>query len=145
MGESSVMALKSLTRNKGTFYPRIADHADQPIEHEAQAFEREPFRVVRNQSPECGPVADHIADQTAQPAYSVGQEPPPDPATWRSVVGAWPIEWRQRWGDLANELMLGGAPWPYDEFGAFRRVSVEKAEASHAEYRAAAGRLTGWD
>jgi hypothetical protein len=42
--------------------------------------------------------------------------------TWRPIVGAWPIALRQRWGDLANELMLAGMPWPTDEAEAFRLV-----------------------
>ena len=59
------------------------------------------------------------------PAAPNGGEWKPRELPWRSVVGSWPLALRQRWGDLANELMEAGMPWPEDEAEAFRRVCDE--------------------
>jgi hypothetical protein len=36
---------------------------------------------------------------------------PPTPLPWRPIVGQWPIELRQRWGDRSNELQDNGHSW----------------------------------
>jgi hypothetical protein len=49
----------------------------------------------------------------------------PDPALWRRVLPTWPIYWRERWGERANELHSSGVPWPHDEAQAFAEVAAE--------------------
>ncbi len=44
---------------------------------------------------------------------------------WRSIVGAWPVALREKWGRLANDLAEAGMEWPSDEAEAFRRVVEE--------------------
>jgi hypothetical protein len=46
---------------------------------------------------------------------------PPRPAE----IGAWPIPWRQRWGELSNQLEDQGIPFPESERRAFARVKAE--------------------
>ena len=56
--------------------------------------------------------------------------PRPIPTPWRAALPGWSIPWRQRWGDLANELARSDVPWPDDERQAYARVLDEReAEA----------------
>jgi hypothetical protein len=50
--------------------------------------------------------------------------PPPvfHPLAYRSVVAAWPVEWRQRWGRRANDLEETGLSWRDAEAQAFVEV-----------------------
>jgi hypothetical protein len=47
--------------------------------------------------------------------------PPPRPAE----LAAWPLPWRQRWGELANALQDAGTPFPESEQQAFRQIKAE--------------------
>jgi hypothetical protein len=49
---------------------------------------------------------------------------PPRPAE----LAEWPLEWRQRWGLLANELEDAGTSFPECERQAFARVKAEMEE-----------------
>jgi hypothetical protein len=49
---------------------------------------------------------------------------PPRPAE----LAGWPIEWRERWGRLANQLEEEGVPFPESERAAFGVVKAERAE-----------------
>jgi hypothetical protein len=46
---------------------------------------------------------------------------PPRPAE----LASWPVEWRARWGRLANELQDAGIGWPEHERQAFHMVEAE--------------------
>jgi hypothetical protein len=46
---------------------------------------------------------------------------PPRPTDLRT----WPVERRQRWGELANMLEDAGIPWPEHERQAFERTKSE--------------------
>jgi hypothetical protein len=48
----------------------------------------------------------------------------PRPLPWRSKVGSWPLDLRQRWGDRANALQDQGHPWHEAERIAFEEVSA---------------------
>jgi hypothetical protein len=76
-------------------------------------------REVPGDSPATEPEADAQEGEPARPA-------PPDPVTWRRVLPGWSIEWRQRWGDRANELAEAGVHWPHDEAQAFAEISAER-------------------
>src|SRR5262249_8978933 len=45
-------------------------------------------------------------------------------------LARWPIEWREKWGRLANQLEDEGVPFPESERRAFQQV---KAEREHHE------------
>jgi hypothetical protein len=47
---------------------------------------------------------------------------PPRPAE----LASWSVEWRERWGRLANDLQDRGVPWPEHERRAFDQVKAEK-------------------
>jgi hypothetical protein len=49
-----------------------------------------------------------------------------DPYPWRRVLPSWPVEWRQRWADRAEELTKAGVRWPHDDAQAFAEVSAER-------------------
>jgi hypothetical protein len=51
---------------------------------------------------------------------------PPRPAE----LATWPIAWRQRWGELANQNQDRGVPWPDHERQAFEQVEGEMTEAT---------------
>ncbi len=53
-----------------------------------------------------------------------GRPPAPvfHPLAYRSVVAGWPIEWRQQWGQRANELEETGLSWRDAETQAFVEV-----------------------
>jgi hypothetical protein len=57
-----------------------------------------------------------------------GTEAPAPLAPWPprpAELADWPVEWRERWGRLANELEDQGMPFPQHEIEAFRRVKTE--------------------
>jgi hypothetical protein len=47
------------------------------------------------------------------------------PSVWRDQLAGWPIEWRERWGRLANALEDEGGSFPKSEFEAFTRIKRE--------------------
>jgi hypothetical protein len=47
------------------------------------------------------------------------------PSVWRDQLAGWPIEWRERWGRLANALEEQGVLFPESERRAFDRVKAE--------------------
>ena len=47
---------------------------------------------------------------------------------YREELARWPIPWRQRWGELANELEDQGLKFPESEREAFRRIKAEMTE-----------------
>ena len=51
------------------------------------------------------------------------------PSSWRDCLAVWPVEWREKWGRLANALEDEGQVFPRSEFEAFNRV---KKEMEHA-------------
>ena len=53
----------------------------------------------------------------------------PRPLPWRSIVGKWPIEARQRWGDRANVLQDSGLEWYEAERIAFEEVPERARDA----------------
>ncbi len=40
-------------------------------------------------------------------------------------LASWPVERRQQWGELANELEAAGIPWPEHERQAYERIKTE--------------------
>jgi hypothetical protein len=40
-------------------------------------------------------------------------------------IGSWPIPWRQRWGELSNQLEDEGIAWPQSERRAYHMVKHE--------------------
>ena len=55
---------------------------------------------------------------------------PPRP----TMLASWPVAWRLRWGELANELEDQGAPFPDHERQAFELVMAEIPELEVAEF-----------
>jgi hypothetical protein len=59
---------------------------------------------------------------------AVPQAPAPSPPPWpprpRELAG-WPVEWRARWGLLANALEDQGITWPAHERIAFDQIKAE--------------------
>jgi hypothetical protein len=51
---------------------------------------------------------------------------PPMSYPWREVLPDWSIEWRQRWGELANQHQDVGLSWREAEARAFAEVSAER-------------------
>jgi hypothetical protein len=49
-------------------------------------------------------------------------------------LAEWPVEWRAKWGWLANELQDQGIPWPEHERQAFYQVKAEM-EAHHHVFK----------
>jgi hypothetical protein len=45
------------------------------------------------------------------------------PAPWRDVLTDWPATWRERWGNMANEIQDEGASWHEAERRAFDEIS----------------------
>jgi hypothetical protein len=70
--------------------------------------------------------ADLIADRGPKPTDPAPKPPwPPRPAE----LARWPVEWRERWGRLANQLEDQGVPWPDHERRAFDQIKAEMTEA----------------
>jgi hypothetical protein len=133
------MSLKSLKRTRGSLYIRIADHADQWPNPDVQTQDTEEVVVVRNDQVECGPNADQVvgnADQLVVIAHNEAIETPVTEASFlnlprpdlspRTTVSWWRDDYREKWGQLANELADQDFPFPTDEAEAFRRI-VEEA------------------
>jgi hypothetical protein len=57
-------------------------------------------------------------------AMLAGESPAPWPPRPVELAG-WPIEWRRRWGVLANALQDQGIPWPDHERVAFGLTKAE--------------------
>jgi hypothetical protein len=55
----------------------------------------------------------------------VGEEPSAPWLPRPAELAEWPVEWRARWGLLANELQDQGVPWPAHEHQAFEQVKAE--------------------
>jgi hypothetical protein len=78
-------------------------------------------------------VLDHKPGVLAALAAEPGLAAPPEaaapgPAPWPprpAELASWPLEWRQRWGLLANELEAAGIPRPEHERQAFDIVKAE--------------------
>lgn len=64
---------------------------------------------TKEPEPEPGPIAESAAPW------------PPRPAE----IGSWSIRWRQRWGELSNELEGQGVPFPESERRAYQQVKAE--------------------
>jgi hypothetical protein len=80
-----------------------------------------------------GPIARELMGHKAEVlALLAGshQEPPgaspPLSYPWREVLPDWPAEWRQRWGELANQYQDAGLSWHEAEARAFAEVSAER-------------------
>lgn len=56
--------------------------------------------------------------ETAVASRSEPSGPPP----CRAALANWPVEWREQWGRLANELEDAGLPWKDAEARAFVEV-----------------------
>jgi hypothetical protein len=52
------------------------------------------------------------------------------PSVWRDQLAVWPIEWREKWGRLANSLEDEGGSFPRSEFEAFNRIKKEMEATS---------------
>jgi hypothetical protein len=48
-----------------------------------------------------------------------------DALAYRGELAWWPIPWRKRWGELANELEDQGLEFPESEHEAFRRIKAQ--------------------
>jgi hypothetical protein len=57
------------------------------------------------------------------PAPPEAPAPPPWPRR-PAELAEWPVEWRRRWGRLANELQDQGIRWPECEQVAFEQTRV---------------------
>jgi hypothetical protein len=67
-----------------------------------------------------GPGAMAEPDGPADPPWS-----PRRPPAVVEEIGAWPIPWRRRWGELCNQLEDSGTPFPESERRAYREVKSE--------------------
>jgi len=56
------------------------------------------------------------------PAKTIPPAPVFHPLAYRGVVAEWPVEWRERWGRLANALEEKGLSWRDAEAQAFVEV-----------------------
>ena len=65
-----------------------------------------------------------LAAPPAEPTPEPSVEPPSYP--WREVLPGWPVEWRQRWGELANQHQDAGLSWHRAEARAFDEVLAER-------------------
>lgn len=72
-------------------------------------------------SPCHGDVLAELADRDMDKPL---QSWPPRPAE----LSTWPVQWRLRWGERANQLEAAGVPFPESERRAFREIQAEKAE-----------------
>jgi hypothetical protein len=72
-------------------------------------------------------------ESEAMPAEGLAGRSEARPLPWRPIVATWPVEWRERWGRLANDLMDAGRPWPADEAEAYAIVGDELRDARRQE------------
>lgn len=70
-------------------------------------------------------------DPAGLPEGAADPGPPPWPPR-PAELADWPVEWRQRWGRLANEMQDQGIPWPEHERAAFERIKAERDTATGA-------------
>ena len=55
--------------------------------------------------------------------------PRPADRSWRGTVALWPIDWRRRWGQLADANEDRGEPWDVAEWRAFHETARDLAAA----------------
>jgi hypothetical protein len=68
--------------------------------------------------------------QAESPTYMrPDRGPPPAGRSWRGTVALWPIDWRRRWGRLANANEDRGDSWDVAEWRAFHRTARDLAAA----------------
>jgi hypothetical protein len=72
-------------------------------------------------SPPAEPDDPWPCDPSALPRSAFGDWPPR-----AAEIAGWPAYWRERWGQLANDLADAGAPWPTAERVAFITVVAER-------------------
>jgi hypothetical protein len=69
-------------------------------------------------------------ESTSATGAAAPMEPwPPRPAE----LAEWPIPWRKRWGQLANQFKVEGIPFPHCEIEAFRIVKREMEQPGAAD------------
>jgi hypothetical protein len=94
--------------------------------------------------PACVPrVVEVVSGEMEGAACDLGVEVPvridssaPQPAPWPprpAELAEWPVEWRAKWGRLANELQDQGIPWPEHERQAFYRAKAEMEAYHHGQ------------
>jgi hypothetical protein len=66
------------------------------------------------------------------PAKTISPAPVFHPLAYRGVVAEWPVEWRERWGRLANALEEKGLSWRDAEAQAFVEV-WRQVRGQHSE------------
>jgi hypothetical protein len=88
-----------------------------------------------------GPAVDEPTPGIGPPDGGPVPAPGPAPAGpstpcywWRTILATWPIDWREAWGWLAEELESKGTPWPDSEINAFNTVAAmaPRGEEPHA-------------
>jgi len=94
-------------------------------------------RLARESSPPPMPEAhrllpppatiDNLSEGFSEVEGFIVQEPTPWP--WRESLAWWSVEWRLRWGGLANAYIAAGIPWREAEERAASEVAAERAEA----------------
>src|SRR5579883_2493904 len=62
---------------------------------------------------------------------TLGESAPPPWPPRPAELARWPVEWRARWGLLANALQDEGVPWPAHEQRAFEQVKAEMTRMDH--------------
>lgn len=73
------------------------------------------------------------------PEPAVAEEPPAvavprkGPPPCRAALAQWPVEWRERWGRLANALEESGLPWREAEARAFVEVWKQRRAESKSQ------------
>jgi hypothetical protein len=92
---------------------------------------------VREETPEMATLAKYAKEASKSPlnASVVNIDGVPltsnlAPSVWRDQLAGWPVEWRERWGRLANALEDEGGSFPRSEFEAFNRIKAEMEAAS---------------
>jgi hypothetical protein len=83
--------------------------------------EEEPGEVA----PESVPAADVVPGLRRLPVKANPPAPVFHPLAYRGVVAEWPVEWRERWGRLANAYEEKGLSWRDAEAQAFVEVWSE--------------------
>jgi hypothetical protein len=51
---------------------------------------------------------------------------PQRPYSIVAEIGDWPIQWRERWGELSNQFEAEGVPFPESEQHAYYQVKAEQ-------------------
>jgi hypothetical protein len=76
-------------------------------------------------APESVPAPDVVSGLRRPPVKSNPPAPVFHPLAYRGVVAEWPVEWRERWGRLANAYEEKGLSWRDAEAQAFVEVWSE--------------------